>query len=261
MRDTSADAQVVRLRAIRAMDGAARLRQAIELSEGVRQLALAGLRARHPECTEEELVARLVKLQDRPSVVRQSQPMSAAGLLEAIVSRLDLAGIPFMLTGSMAAAVHGAGRSTLDIDLVIEPTAAKLRAFVASIASPDRYVSDDAAAEALARESMFNVVDARSGWKADLIIRKSRQFSKTEFARRQPMLFEGIQLWVATLEDLIVAKLEWARLGGSARQIEDVASLLRVAGGSFDQAYISHWVEVLDLQSQWQAARTASEEK
>ncbi len=55
--------------------------------------------------------------------------MSAAALLQTIVSELERADIPFMLTGSMAAAVHGAGRATLDIDVIIEPTAQQLRAF------------------------------------------------------------------------------------------------------------------------------------
>lgn len=183
--------------------------------------------------------------------------MSATALLQTIVRRLEQSKIPFMLTGSMAAAAHGAGRATLDIDLVIEPTAEQLHTFVALLTSPDRYVSADAAIEALAHESMFNVVDAQSGWKADLIIRKSRAFSAVEFARRQPLMFEGTQLWVATLEDLIIAKLEWARLGGSARQIEDVASLLRVAGESVDFAYVEQWVKVLDLEAQWLAARSA----
>ncbi len=40
-------------------------------------------------------------------------------LLARVVEALDQAQIPFMLTGSMAAAWHGAGRATLDIDLVI----------------------------------------------------------------------------------------------------------------------------------------------
>ena len=64
MHDTSPDAEIVRFMAIRAMDGAARLRQAIDLSEEVRQLALAGRRARHPESTEDELLARFLRLQD-----------------------------------------------------------------------------------------------------------------------------------------------------------------------------------------------------
>lgn len=101
---------------------------------------------------------------------------------------------------------------------------------------------------------MFNVVDTATGWKADLIIRKSRPFSRTEFARRQAVEFEGSRLWVTTLEDLILAKLEWARLRASARQIEDVATLVRINGGTLDREYLDGWIGDLGLAEQWSAA-------
>ena len=75
---------------------------------------------------------------------------------------------------------------------------------------------------------MFNVVDVESGWKADLIVRKTRPFSEEEFRRRQPIDFFGVELDVASLEDVVLSKLEWAKLGGSARQLEDVRALLRL---------------------------------
>jgi hypothetical protein len=169
---------------------------------------------------------------------------------------LEAAGIPCMLTGSMAAAHHGAGRATMDVDLVIDATAEQLHAFVESLASTDAYVSSEAAQEALAHESMFNVIDAATGWKVDLIIRKSRLFSRAEFARRVPLEFDGQRLSVATVEDVILSKLEWAKGGGSARQIEDVSALIRVAD-SLDQAYLDRWIIDLQLAAQWRAARDA----
>ena len=42
------------------MDGPARLHAAVELSDAVREVRLAGIRARHPELTRRESVARLV---------------------------------------------------------------------------------------------------------------------------------------------------------------------------------------------------------
>lgn len=42
------------------MDGPARLLAALELSEAVREIRLAGLRARHPSLNPRQLVARLV---------------------------------------------------------------------------------------------------------------------------------------------------------------------------------------------------------
>jgi len=42
------------------MGAAARLNAAVELSDSVRELRLAGIAARHPELVREEVVARLV---------------------------------------------------------------------------------------------------------------------------------------------------------------------------------------------------------
>lgn len=185
--------------------------------------------------------------------------MSGEDLLRSVVAALDRSGIPFMVTGSVAAAWHGAGRATMDIDLVIDPAADQLAALVAALAEPGLYVSADAAREALERRSMFNVVDPTTGWKADLIVRKDRPFSRTEFARRAPVEFVGTRVWVATVEDTILAKLEWARLGGSARQIEDVAALLRIWAGRLDDAYVAHWTAELGVTAQRQAAQRAVE--
>lgn len=182
--------------------------------------------------------------------------MSLDRLLRSVVAALDANGVPFMLTGSVAAAVHGAGRATMDVDLVVRATAAQLRAVVAELEGPKTYVSADAAVRALATESMFNIVDTETGWKADVIPCKARPFSQTEFARRQPIEFEGVSLWVASVEDVIISKLEWAKIGGSARQIEDVASLLRLAAGELDRPYLDRWIGELGLQRQWRAAHT-----
>ena len=179
--------------------------------------------------------------------------MSAPAAVRAIVSALNETDIPHMLTGSLASAYHGAGRATLDIDLVIDPTPDQLRALVQQLSGPDWYVSLDAALEARHLESQFNVIDLATGWKVDLIIRKSRPFSRAEFERRTPVEFEGVLLTVATLEDVILAKLEWARLGASARQLEDVAALLRVRGGDIDRDYLDRWIDELGVREQWNA--------
>ena len=76
-------------------------------------------------------------------------------------------------------------------------------------------------------EVQFNVIDLATGWKIDFIIRKSRPFSETEFERRSEVHFEGLRLHIAQPEDVIIAKLEWAKRASSERQIEDVAGILK----------------------------------
>jgi hypothetical protein len=175
------------------------------------------------------------------------------------VSRLDAAGILYMLTGSFASAYHGLPRATQDIDFVIAPTRDQLRAFLNRLPATEYYADEPVALEALTSESQFNLIDLRSGWKVDLICRRSRPFSRTEFDRRSRADLEGLPLFVATAEDVILAKLEWAKRGGSARQVEDAAGILRVRRGALDLEYLATWVEQLGLSAEWEAATRAAD--
>ena len=182
--------------------------------------------------------------------------MTGPAPLGTVSAALDAAGIPFMVTGSVAASYYGAGRATMDVDLVIDPNAAQLRSLVASLAPDVFYVSLDAALEALRDRSLFNLIEFGSGWKVDCIVRKSRPFSEGEFSRRVPAIVMGVAVAVATVEDVILSKLEWAKLGGSARQLDDVRALLTVHEGRLDRAYLDRWVTALALAVEWKAVQS-----
>jgi hypothetical protein len=184
--------------------------------------------------------------------------VTAAELFRRVVTRLEAAGIPYMLTGSFASSYHGLPRATQDIDLVIAPTREQLRQLIIHFSPPEYYVDEAAALDALAHESQFNVIDLTTGWKIDFICRRDRPFSRTEFERRTRTDLEGLPLFIATAEDVVLAKLEWAKLGGSQRQLEDVAGLLRLRQGDLDQEYLLHWVASLELMPQWVAAHQAA---
>lgn len=184
--------------------------------------------------------------------------MTAGGVVERVLAALESAGIPCMLTGSFASSYHGAPRATQDIDLVIAPHSEQIRAFVRLLPREEFYADEGAATEAVRHEGQFNVIHLRTGWKVDLIIRKSRPFSREEFRRKIPAEVEGVELPVATPEDVVIAKMEWACLGESARQIEDAAKMLRVRARQMDWAYLEDWVRELKLEEQWEAVRKAA---
>lgn len=179
------------------------------------------------------------------------------GLLARLVVLLDAAGVPFMVAGSFASTAHGMPRTTQDLDLVIDPPSpAALDAFVGSMAPEQYYVDADAARDALARRSMFNVVDLTSGWKVDLILRRNRPFSRGEFGRRVPLTLLDVPVFVASAEDTIVAKLEWSKqAGGSERQRRDVAGILATVGSELDRGYVERWVRDLALEEEWRTAQ------
>ncbi|MGH7702865.1 MAG: hypothetical protein ACREMO_07200 [Gemmatimonadales bacterium] len=183
--------------------------------------------------------------------------MTAADLFRRVVTLLDEVGIPYMLTGSFACSYHGLPRATQDIDLVVDPSREQLGQLVARLPATEYYVDQAAAFDALAGESQFNVIDMVTGWKVDFICRKTRLFSRTEFERRTRADLYGLPLWIATAEDVVLAKLEWAKLGCSQRQVEDVAGLLRVRGDELDHSYLRRWIQALGLDVEWRAAQRA----
>ena len=185
--------------------------------------------------------------------------MTSADIFRRIISHLDQVGIPYMLTGSLASSYHGSPRATQDIDIVVAPTPDQLRTLVARLPRSEYYADLETALEAHRNEGQFNIVDLTTGWKIDLITRKSRAFSRLEFERREFVDFQGMRLAVATAEDLVIAKLEWAKLSESQRQIEDVAAILRIRTHELDHEYIQQWAEQLSLVEQWRAARRTAD--
>lgn len=181
--------------------------------------------------------------------------MIAEQVLRLFVKALEEAGAPYMLTGSHASSLHSTPRTTYDVDFVISPTRAEMRALVEQLKAAGCYVDERVAFEALDTHGQFNAVDKESGWKADFIIRKPRAFSETEFSRRRPAELYDVPVIVATAEDVLIAKMEWAKLGESARQIEDAAAILKARANVLDRPYIERWVEQLGLVAQWDAVQ------
>ena len=176
--------------------------------------------------------------------------------LSTVVGLLDGAGIPHMLAGSMASTFHGEPRMTRDIDMVIDPTPESIDRFVTALDRSRYYV--DGAAEAVRGRDMFNMIDTETGWKADLIVRKDRPFSREEFSRRQPAVIGGVELFIATAEDTVVAKLEWQKRSDYERQFRDVVAILAVQ--DLDMGYLRRWAAELGVADSLDAALAAADE-
>ncbi len=181
--------------------------------------------------------------------------MSIQDVLQRITSTLDQAGIAYMLSGSFASAYYGAARSTQDIDFVIHASSKQLRSFIEALPVSEYYADLDSALEAHQRQSLFNVIDQATGWKIDLIIRKSRPYSQEEMGRRQRVNLHGVSLFMTAAEDAVISKLEWAKLAQSRRQIEDTAAILRVRWDALDHSYLAKWITELDLKKEWDDAQ------
>ncbi|MEJ2702147.1 MAG: hypothetical protein P8Z79_06855 [Sedimentisphaerales bacterium] len=167
--------------------------------------------------------------------------------LKKLIKLLDDCSVPYMISGSFGSSYHGQPRATNDLDIVIAPAEKQLLTFVESF-GVDYYVSLEAARDAFANKSMFNIIDSLSGWKADFILRKTRAFSRREFERKRVARIGGIDVWVTSPEDVILSKLEWSKAGQSERQFRDALGVAVVQWKHLDQEYLEKWAKELQVE-------------
>ena len=225
-RDTSTDAWAAVLQSLRAKPGRERVACALELAG-----ALASFSA------------------ERSTHRTETNLRSLEELFRYVVSGLDSAHIQYMIVGSFASTFHGIARATQDLDIVCELDPDKMKRLRELFQQPDFYLNTTAAEQALQDQGMFNLVHLPTGWKIDFILRKERPFSKREFARRIKGEILGKSVCLATPEDTILAKLEWAKDSLSERQLRDVAEILDIQGRELDSDYIERGIRELQLEA------------
>ena len=89
--------------------------------------------------------------------------------------------------------------------------------------------------------------------KVDVFVPRGRPWDAAALSRARGESLEegegGLRFPVASAEDVVLAKLEWYRLGGerSERQWSDVIGVLRTSGGTIDRPYLERHARALDV--------------
>ena len=89
--------------------------------------------------------------------------------------------------------------------------------------------------------------------KIDVIVPDQSEFNRSRLAR-------GVRLpgspdfdaWFASIEDVILKRLEYYRVGGSEKHIRDITGVLKVQAERVDRDYISMWATRLGVADIWQ---------
>ena len=180
--------------------------------------------------------------------------MEDRDLLRYAVEALERLGLPYLVTGSVATIFFGEPRFTVDIDIVVDLPAERIRDFCAAFAPEEFYLSEEAVRRAVRSRSQFNVIHPSSGLKIDIMVSAGTPFDRSRFARmRRIRPGEGFEASFASPEDVILKKLEYYREGGSQKHLRDIAGVLRISGEAIDRSYIQEWAERLGVEEIWQA--------
>ena len=187
------------------------------------------------------------------------EPMAVTLL---VIQALDALGVPYLIGGSLASAVHGVARATADVDLVADLRPEHARPLAQALEGAF-YVDAESIHDAIRRHSSFNLIHLETMFKVDVFVRKQRPFDQAQFDRRvaQVIVSEPERTaYVASAEDIVLAKLEWFRIGGevSERQWRDVLGVLKVQGERLDRDYLRRWAVVLKVSDLLERALSAA---
>lgn len=171
-------------------------------------------------------------------------------VLKEVAQKLNKAQIAYVISGSIAANYYTIPRMTRDIDVVIELKNADIDRFI-KLFRDDFFVDEDMVAQEVNKRGMFNLIHTQSVIKLDFILRKESPWQVSMFLRRQKITVDRVDIWWASLEDLIIAKLWWAKESLSELQLNDVRNLV-TSSSQIDRAYIDRWVRDLDLKNVYQ---------
>ena len=166
-------------------------------------------------------------------------------ILKLLSNKLKSLNINYMISGSVALNFYSEPRMTRDIDIVIDIQKEDVEKIFQSFKN-DFYIDKEMIYDAINNKSMFNIIDLKSIIKIDFIIKKNEEYRILEFNRRQKIKIDETELYIVSIEDLIISKLFWAKDTLSEIQIRDVNKLLN---NKIDLKYIKKWCKILNIEN------------
>jgi len=160
-----------------------------------------------------------------------------------VFERLERLGIGYFLTGSEALARYGEPRQTMDVDIMVDIDSIEFPRIARAF--EDDYLVNDPID--FGGHVMASLIATSALGKVDLILRRTDPWGRSAMERRQRWEHPHYgSLWVASLEDLILGKLEWSG-GKSELQLRDCRNLIAVNRDSIDWQYLERWALALGV--------------
>ena len=188
----------------------------------------------------------------------------ALSVLSSITAIFEDLSIRYVLVGSFASSIHGIYRATADIDILTDLRIEQVHQLFESL-QDTFYVDEHTMRDAVARGGSFNAIHFDSVFKVDIFVSKGDEFALRQLDRRElrkisPDRAETV--YVATVEDTVLAKLRWYQVGHetSNTQWRDVIGILATSRDNLDLQYLSEWSDKLGLAELLQKALLESQD-
>lgn len=162
-------------------------------------------------------------------------------ILKDIVKKLSENNIEYMVSGSVAMNFYSVPRMTRDIDIIISLDLDFVDK-IFEIFKNDYYIDKDDIRDAVKHKSIFNIIHLKDIFKIDFIIRKKNEYRILEFNNKKQVKLDDMNIYIVSIEDLIISKIFWAKDSESQLQIGDVKNLMK---NNYDLNYVKKWCKYL----------------
>ncbi|HKP04106.1 MAG TPA: hypothetical protein VJU77_12205 [Chthoniobacterales bacterium] len=185
--------------------------------------------------------------------------MAEADPASVFAPRFNALGAPWAATGAIASIIYGEIRTTLDIDIIILLDSGSVVALEqvfpdAEFYRPPRNVVE--VERARDQGGHINLIHFDSGFKADVYVGIGDPLHGWAIRNRRLIDVDGIQLWLAPPEYVIVHKLEFYREGGGEKHLRDIRGML--AATEVERSLLEKEIAARGLQEAWGAVGKSS---
>jgi hypothetical protein len=160
----------------------------------------------------------------------------------AVIDALDALSIPYMIVGSFSTNFYGVPRATHDADFVVQLEAGAISA-LANRLGPSFRLNPQMSFETVTatKRYVFNLAD--TPFSIEIFLLSDDAHDSERFARRKQERSGNRNVFVPTVEDVIITKLRWACAGRRAKDIDDVENVIAIQGDRIDWDYVTSWCD------------------
>jgi hypothetical protein len=167
---------------------------------------------------------------------------------------LNMLGVPYMVSGSVAVIIYGEPRLTHDVDLIVVLDRGQIARLREAFPPAEFYCPPAEVIEVeVAREQRghFNIIHHETGFKADVYLNGRDPLHAWGLTRARELKVEGQVLFVAPPEYVILRKLEYYSEGGSEKHLRDIRSILNTSPEAIQTAELEQQIDARGLQEAW----------
>ncbi len=175
----------------------------------------------------------------------------------SVIETLESLAFTYSIGGSFASMYYGEMRTTQDIDIAVVLPLEEASRFVEAFQSLGYYADLEAVVDALVYQQPFNIIDAESGFKADIFLIDTEEptdLERSAMARRRREMYDpdtGAETYLYAPEDVIIYKLKYYLSGRMDKHLRDIAAMLVVQGDALDFDYLEQWAARIGAAELW----------